>query len=47
MNVVMMLCVVCKDIDCVLVFYDEMVKFDGCGVDNVIYGIFLKVRSLK
>lgn len=47
MNAAMMSCVACKDIDRALALYDEMVKPDGCGVDNVTYGTLLKVRSLK
>lgn len=47
MNAAMMACVACKDIDRALALYDEMVKPDGCGVDNVTYGTLLKVRNRK
>ena len=46
MNAAVMACVACKDIDRALALYDEMVKPDGCGVDNVTYGSLLKVSSL-
>lgn len=42
MNAAMMACVACKDMDRALALYDEMVKPDGCGVDNVTYGTLLK-----
>jgi len=45
MNATMMACVACEDIDRALALYDEMVKPDGCGVDNVTYGTLLKVRN--
>ena len=43
MNAVMEACVHCGDVDLALKVFDEMIKPQSCGVDNVTYGTLLKV----
>ncbi|XP_010265454.1 PREDICTED: pentatricopeptide repeat-containing protein At5g10690 [Nelumbo nucifera] len=42
MNAVMEACVHCGDVDSALQLFEEMSKPEGCGVDNITYGILLK-----
>lgn len=43
MNAVMEACVHCGDVDLALKVFDEMIKPESCGVDNITYGTLLKV----
>ena len=43
MNAVMEACIHCQDVGSARQVFEEMSGPDGCGVDNVSFGILLKV----
>lgn len=45
MNAVVEACVHCYDMERAITVYREMLQPGNCGVDNITYGILLKVRS--
>lgn len=45
MNAVVEACVQCSDTERAITVYREMLQPSNCGVDNITYGILLKVCS--